>query len=89
MAKTETPAELTDEMVKHGMEHYRMVVIETVISLFQGGRLPGVEPMSEDTLQAFFRKTPAEWWIALAQQKPEEAVELLNEFERVENAVAS
>ena len=88
MAKRQTPAELHSEMVGFGMETYRERAIDLMGFLCEDGQVPGLEKVSRRDVSEFFRGTPPEAWLRMAQENPEGAIAALQQFAEAEEGAA-
>lgn len=60
--------------------YYKDGMIVALAWLFQGGEIPGVENISAPKLRSWFESTNDQYWIALLQTDPQEAMDQLTQW---------
>ncbi len=88
--RSSTPTARHRRLVERAVDRYRARITDHLVYALQnGGEIPGIGSLSEARLRRFFQtETSPEYWAQLAAINPNEAVEQLAQWERVDRAGA-
>ena len=81
---TLTPSRRHKMLVEYAVDRYQKMFAVCIQWLFAGGEIPGLEILTPNKVRAFFESTNPQYWDALMQTNPDEAMSQLIQWSRAD-----